>query len=70
VAGISTEDLDIMLDDELDDLDIGEPSKVEAVAGISTEDLEAELEMDLDNLKLDDIDTTDVNLDDEELLED
>ena len=26
--------------------------------------------MDLDNLKLDDIDTTDVNLDDEELLED
>jgi len=64
------EDLDILLDDELDDLDIGEPSKVEAVAGISTEDLEAELEMDLDNLKLDDIDTTDVNLDDEELLED
>merc|ERR1712181_132872 len=28
----------------------------------STEELEAELEMDLDNLKLDDIDTTDVNL--------
>jgi len=26
--------------------------------------------MDLDNLKLDDIDTTDVNLDDEDLLED
>merc|ERR1719234_2257002 len=36
----------------------------------STEELEAELEMDLDNLKLDDIDTTDVNLDDEDLLED
>ena len=34
------------------------------------DDLEAELEADLDNLKLDDIDTTDVNLDDEELLED
>jgi len=37
---------------------------------ISTDELEAELEMDLDNLKLDDIDTTDVNLDDEDLLED
>merc|ERR1711971_1059095 len=36
----------------------------------STEELEAELEMDLDNLKLDDIDSTDVNLDDEDLLED
>merc|ERR1712192_235396 len=36
----------------------------------STEEVEAELEMDLDNLKLDDIDTTDVNLDDEDLLED
>merc|ERR1719393_1148609 len=35
----------------------------------STDELEAELEMDLDNLKLDDIDTTDVNLDDEDLLE-
>jgi len=35
-----------------------------------TDDLEAELEMDLDNLKLDDIDTSDVNLDDEGLLED
>ena len=48
----------------------GEPSKLDTVSGITTEDLEAELEMDLDNLKLDDIDTTDVNLDDEELLED
>merc|ERR1712115_623282 len=46
---------------------IEEESKV---SGISTDDLEAELEMDLDNLKLDDIDTTDVNLDDEDLLED
>ena len=36
----------------------------------SVDDLEAELEADLDDLKLDDIDTTDVNLDDEELLED
>ena len=44
--------------------------KSEVKSGITTEDLEAELEMDLDNLKLDDIDTTDVNLDDEELLED
>ena len=48
----------------------GEPSKLDTVTGITTEDLEAELEMDLDNLKLDDIDTTDINLDDEELLED
>ena len=30
----------------------------------SVDDLEAELEADLDDLKLDDIDTTDVNLDD------
>jgi len=37
---------------------------------ITEEDLEAELEADLNDLKLDDIDTTDVNLDDEELLED
>jgi len=66
----SEEDLDKLLDEELDDLDIGEPSKLDTVSGITTEDLEAELEMDLDNLKLDDIDTTDVNLDDEELLED
>jgi len=36
----------------------------------SVDDLEAELEADLDDLKLDDLDTTDVNLDDEELLED
>ena len=37
---------------------------------ITEDDLEAELEADLNDLKLDDIDTTDVNLDDEELLED
>lgn len=48
----------------------GEPSKLDTVTGITTEDLEAELEMDPDNLKLDDIDTTDVNIYDEELLED
>merc|ERR1712106_130976 len=66
----SEDDLDKLLDEELDDLNIGEPSKLDTVTGITTEDLEAELEMDLDNLKLDDIDTTDVNLDDEELLED
>jgi len=35
-----------------------------------SDDLEAELEVDLDNLNLDDIDTSDVNLDDEGLLED
>merc|ERR1719430_2716308 len=64
-------ELDEILDEELDDINvIGEPSKLDTVSGITTEDLEAELEMDLDNLKLDDIDTTDVNLDDEELLED
>ena len=37
---------------------------------ITADELEAELEADLDNLQLDDIDTTDLNLDDEELLED
>ena len=52
-----------------------EPPAAAAVGGgearkNSTDELEAELEMDLDNLKLDDIDTTDVNLDDEDLLED
>jgi hypothetical protein len=36
----------------------------------ATDDLEAELEADLENMKLDDIDTSDVNLDDEGLLED
>jgi len=36
----------------------------------SVDDLEAELEADLENIKLDDIDTSDVNLDDEGLLED
>merc|ERR1711862_930994 len=80
---LADEDDDI-IDEDLDDKDHpiagavglkeqltgGEPSKLDTVSGITTEDLEAELEMDLDNLKLDDIDTTDVNLDDEELLED
>ena len=47
---------------------VGEANK--GAATITTAELEAELEMDLDNLKLDDIDTTDVNLDDEDLLED
>jgi hypothetical protein len=36
----------------------------------ASDDLEAELEADLENMKLDDIDTSDVNLDDEGLLED
>ena len=35
-----------------------------------SDDLEAELEADLADMKLDDIDTSDVNLDDEDLLED
>ena len=34
------------------------------------DNIEAELEADLENMKLDDIDTSDVNLDDEGLLED
>lgn len=42
----------------------------EGPTSITEDDLEAELEADLNDLKLDDIDTTDVNLDDEELLED
>jgi len=52
---------------------VGEPEEVaepEVARKTSTDELEAELEMDLDNLKLDDIDTSDVNLDDEDLLED
>jgi hypothetical protein len=39
-------------------------------ASIDPDDLEAELEADLGDLKLDDVDTSDVNLDDEDLLED
>ena len=38
--------------------------------GIDPDDLEAELEKDLGGLNLDDVDTEDVNLDDEDLLED
>ena len=54
---------------------LGEPSKPAAPVFVptpvqSTDDLEAELEADLENIKLDDIDTSDVNLDDEDLLED
>ena len=44
--------------------------KIVGPTSITEDDLEAELEADLNDLKLDDIDTTDVNLDDEELLED
>merc|ERR1711874_828428 len=56
------------IDENLDEKDhpVGSGAPVDSI----TDDLEAELEMDLDNLKLDDIDTTDVNLDDEGLLED
>ena len=39
-------------------------------SSIDPDDLEAELEKDLGGLELDDVDTTDVNLDDEDLLED
>ena len=53
---------------------LGEPSKLAVGAATSSQagsdDLEAELEADLENMKLDDIDTSDVNLDDEGLLED
>ena len=49
---------------------VAEVEEPEVARKTSTDELEAELEMDLDNLKLDDIDTTDVNLDDEDLLED
>merc|ERR1719342_1294660 len=56
-----------MVDQPVDSKD--HPSK-EDIKKQSVDDLEAELEADLDDLKLDDIDTTDVNLDDEELLED
>merc|ERR1719384_596413 len=66
-----------MIDQQVDAKDHpiqSEVPKVTPAAGESKkppiDDLEAELEADLDDLKLDDIDTTDVNLDDEELLED
>jgi len=59
------ENIDEILD-EKDHPVVAGPPPVDSI----TDDLEAELEMDLDNLKLDDIDTTDVNLDDEGLLED
>jgi len=66
--------------DDLDDKIHPKPVKTEA-ASISSQpkapsvtadsdDLEAELEADLADMKLDDIDTSDVNLDDEGLLED
>merc|ERR1719397_546777 len=48
--------------------DVGKSNKPNQ-SEITADELEAELEADLDNLQLDDIDTTDLNLDDEELLE-
>ena len=39
-------------------------------SGIDTDDLEAELEKDLGGLDLEDVDTTGVDLDDDDLLED
>merc|ERR1712117_27404 len=62
----AVDDEDMIDQQQVDSIDHpikGEPKK-------PIDDLEAELEADLDDLKLDDIDTTDVNLDDEELLED
>jgi len=60
---------DLEEDDFLDEKDhpvTGSGKGAESVG----DDLEAELEADLENMKLDDIDTSDVNLDDEGLLED
>lgn len=61
-------------DQEISDLESEDEDEAgsSGVAGgdAASDDLEAELEADLDNLKLDDIDTSDVNLDDEGLLED
>jgi len=65
----SMEDVDDFVLKDKDHAINSKPSPGPPVDSI-TDDLEAELEMDLDNLKLDDIDTTDVNLDDEGLLED
>jgi len=61
-----------LIEEQVDSKDhpLGAPGGGQGESSKPVDDLEAELEADLDNLKLDDIDTTDVNLDDEELLED
>jgi len=46
------------------------PSTQAEASGIDTDDLEAELEKDLGGLNLEDVDTTGVDLDDDDLLED
>jgi coatomer subunit beta' len=62
--------------DDIDDKIRPKPTKSEVEASPQpkpssvADDLEAELEADLENMQLDDIDTSDVNLDDEGLLED
>jgi len=56
------------VDEERDEKD--HPIKGQSSESNVVEDLEAELEADLENMKLDDIDTSDLNLDDEGLLED
>jgi len=64
----------VSLDESEDEDDKPESVQIDAGSGKGAEsvgdDLEAELEADLENMKLDDIDTSDVNLDDEGLLED
>lgn len=71
------EELNAMDDEDLIDQPVNPSKRTEESStgnpgptSITEDDLEAELEADLNDLKLDDIDTTDVNLDDEELLED
>jgi len=66
IQSLDSNDLDCDVKEEEGDGDI----KDEDTAGPTVDDLEAELEADLENIKLDDIDTSDVNLDDEGLLED
>lgn len=71
------DELNAMDDEDLIDQPVNPSKRTEenstanpVPTSITEDDLEAELEADLNDLKLDDIDTTDVNLDDEELLED
>jgi len=61
------------IDDEIELVDDDEDNENDGKSDEESnvvEDLEAELEADLENMKLDDIDTSDLNLDDEGLLED
>jgi len=58
------------LDQDEDLLDDKDHPITSSGGQIDMDNIEAELEADLENMKLDDIDTSDVNLDDEGLLED